>query len=490
MSPPERWLWLVPLLAIPAGFVLIWWERHTSVHAPGLGRAVAQPTTPAEARAALRRGRRAGIALLAAVGASIALSFALGPETVDRRQRQYSTGVAALERGDWAAARAALHAAGDYADAPQKIRESYRGEAFAEAGRGQWSAAVKAIVAYDQLSVARDADLARLISATPRLREALERAEPSFSRRGGLTFIGRLEALAPVDALAYGPADHQLLVATDAGGSAAVEQWDLATLRREQVLAAGQERDVSPQPGPRLAVELSRDRKRILLTPTHGAAPGDEIALWNVGQPSPRLHLAGALARFSPGSSQLVGTNERGRLTVWRADTGAVLAQAALGHAEVVDVALGPQGQSLIVADARGRVSRWAMPGLEAPESLAVSGTRLATGGDGRLVAIASEAAVTVLDLQTGAIVLEATAASPVVALAFSPDGALLALGAAAGGVGASSGGAVALWDVQAGEQITGIEQLSDDVSGLAFSRDGRTLAVASRSSGVSFWRL
>jgi WD40 repeat protein len=69
-----------------------------------------------------------------------------------------------------------------------------------------------------------------------------------------------------------------------------------------------------------------------------------------------------------------------------------------------------------------------------------------------------------------------------ITALAFSPDGQLLALGA--------DNGTVHLWNPVTGEAVRDLEGPSSALRSLAFSPDGRYLAAVGDESKVAVWRL
>jgi WD40 repeat protein len=123
---------------------------------------------------------------------------------------------------------------------------------------------------------------------------------------------------------------------------------------------------------------------------------------------------------------------------------------------------------------------------------------RLGFSGDGRLLAAASHARgrVVVLDAATGAIVLDVNERPPGAvwntgwagAVALDAGGARLASGVREGGASR-----VVVRDVASGDVlVTAAPSGLRHVVGLAFSPDGRTLAVAGRTDGdqVSIWSL
>ncbi|MDE0040775.1 MAG: leucine-rich repeat domain-containing protein [Candidatus Poribacteria bacterium] len=73
---------------------------------------------------------------------------------------------------------------------------------------------------------------------------------------------------------------------------------------------------------------------------------------------------------------------------------------------------------------------------------------------------------------------------SPVVSLAFSPDGTLLASASAEDSDTEQPGGTVRLWEVETETTVTAI----DDAGTAAFSRDGTTYATGSTNGAIDLW--
>lgn len=99
---------------------------------------------------------------------------------------------------------------------------------------------------------------------------------------------------------------------------------------------------------------------------------------------------------------------------------------------------------------------------------------------DGQTLAVGSGDGVYLLDVETGEeinLLDTGTAAS----VAFNLDGRLLA-------VGANNTGEVQLWDVEANEKITTLSGHSDTAIAVAFSPDGTMLASGSFDSTIRIW--
>ncbi len=109
----------------------------------------------------------------------------------------------------------------------------------------------------------------------------------------------------------------------------------------------------------------------------------------------------------------------------------------------------------------------------------------LAYRPDGKMLALGTYKEVRLVDPATGQTIATLSGhAEAVRAVAFSPDGALLA---AAGGLPARSG-EIKIWDVAGRKELRTIQGHSDCVYAVAFSPDGKTIATSSYDKLIKLW--
>lgn len=107
---------------------------------------------------------------------------------------------------------------------------------------------------------------------------------------------------------------------------------------------------------------------------------------------------------------------------------------------------------------------------------------------DWRTLAWAARSAVQLMDVESGQLGPLLNHATEVGALAWSPDGSLLA-SAAAAQIGGALLPAVYLWDGRSGELLQVIQQ-REPAASLAFSPDGTQLAALSSSGQLQTWKI
>jgi hypothetical protein len=186
---------------------------------------------------------------------------------------------------------------------------------------------------------------------------------------------------------------------------------------------------------------------------------------------------------FSRDGKSLAAAGERGVMH-WDTASAGERAAARIGLREVVSLAIGPDGRTLVTGGQDGWVRIWDL--ATGRQRLAVRPqaryvTALALSADVRALASASacERVVRLRNVATGreSLALRGHTA-PVQALAFAPGGRMVATG--------GSDETVRDWDVPSGRQWAALRCPGVRPGALAFSADGRALAAGGDRAGGS----
>lgn len=244
--------------------------------------------------------------------------------------------------------------------------------------------------------------------------------------------------------------------------------------------------DIALSPDGKLAVATARDRG---LAEIWSVATGNVVRRLRV-----RADGVGAAA-FSPDAKLVVTGDDSGRVRLWRVAAGGGVDLTGRMVSAITSVAFSPDGELVAAGDATGKTRLWEVAsrsdvglldahiGTLIVTGLAFSpdGTRLATGGDDARVRLwdvgaRTQLRPTLLTVPGGHV--EEGGNVEVTDLAFSPDGRTIATGNVLE--------EVRLWDVRSHQQLG--ESLRG--SQVAFSPDGRSLLLAIWNGGTTrIWR-
>ncbi len=222
-----------------------------------------------------------------------------------------------------------------------------------------------------------------------------------------------------------------------------------------------------------------------------------EINFWNTGtgelQRTITEHGEGVLAlAFSPDGNTIAGasgsgseTSKLGKVKVWDAHTGS-LKWAVTGHTDFATaVAFSPDGHSLASGSLDHTVKLWDAETGALRKTLNQNDKvhAIAFAPQGRLLAIAGQKAVELWDFDNSELKRSLYGDGyATVAVAFSVEGSLLASG--------DVSGKIQIWDVSSGTLKQAITNHTDVVDTVSFSPDGKLLVSGSYDSTVIIWNI
>jgi WD40 repeat protein/DNA-binding SARP family transcriptional activator len=201
-----------------------------------------------------------------------------------------------------------------------------------------------------------------------------------------------------------------------------------------------------------------------------------------------------ATASFSPDGSRLATAGPSG-VALWNSKTGKRLARLAASSQSFRLVAFDPRGGRVAAATTTGAVTIWDVLrrrrlSVLAPPRPASVGTGLAFSPDGARLAVDGFAGfvgvIWIWDLRSGRVWWKTESESfTACGLAWSPDGARLATGDCGTHFSPSVG---RIWDLAARRVVVETSPQSGALPAIAFSRDGRYIVTPNRSGFAQVW--
>jgi len=234
------------------------------------------------------------------------------------------------------------------------------------------------------------------------------------------------------------------------------------------------------------------------------ASSGDDhtVRLWDVAAGKEIRVFEGrdemyALA-YAPDGKSLAGSGYDGRVLLWDTKTGQLVRTFEVPKAWSDSIVFSPDGQQLFVGGQDGTISIWDVGSGKLLRTLKALVLCLAVSADGQRLATAARE-ISLWDLSKGEIVQTFKGHTNLIAaVAFSPDGSLLA--------SASWDKTARIWSLKTGESThtlkasgkvtyrTGYGERSRDmtlpVDAIAFSPDGKLLAVGGADHWTRLWNV
>ena len=282
----------------------------------------------------------------------------------------------------------------------------------------------------------------------------------------------RLQHDVEIWAIAYSPDGGTLATVDDTG---LLILWDTSTGRQVTRLQAHTEYIWD--------VKFSPDGKML------ATASGDAtVKLWDTATWREIRTLRGhkeariSVLAFSADGKLLVSGSDDQTAKIWDVASGQNTVTINTGMT-VRNLALSPDGKRLLLSSQpKGRLSLYDInTGKKLRVFTNMYAVPISFSPDGKTVALMADKKVILLDFATEQIkAIFDSHISPIRAVAFSPDGRLLATG--------SVDRTTKIWDVASGGLVVTIKGHEGEIFSLAFSPDGKTLATGSNDFTVRLW--
>ena len=269
----------------------------------------------------------------------------------------------------------------------------------------------------------------------------------------------------------FSPDDKTLI---SGGSDETIRLWDIQSRQLKKTIKV--------VPGSIYSVTFSPDGKTV------ASGGGDNIAkLWDVESGQRIKSLEGHKGwvhsvSFSPDGKTLASGSFDKTIKLWSVESGKLIRSIDDRASGNNTVAFSRDGKTLAVGSNDNTIKLWNLESGQQTQTLeghTKSVESVAFSPDGKTLASASyDKTVRLWNLETGYSIRVITGHSaPVWSVAFSPDGRFLAA--------AGEDPDIKLWDVKTGQLKRSIERRSGDVYAMAYSPDGKSVAYTSNADNV-----